>query len=166
MISKEDKQTYNKVYGVKNKEAISANKKKYAANNKEKIRTYRKKYYEENKPEFIASQRAYYATDMGRRVKICAKAKERAKASGLEFSITINDIPLPEFCPYLGIKLTHDLGEGQKQSNSSIDRIDNDKGYIPGNVRIISRLANSMKTSSTREHREAFARAVLNNPTL
>lgn len=166
MISKEARKAYNKEYGIKNRESILANKKEYAANNKEKISVYRKKYYEENKPEFIASQRAYYATDIGRRVKICAKAKERAKKDGLEFSITIEDIPLPEFCPYLGIKLTHDLGQGQKFSNSSIDRINNTKGYIPGNVRIISRLANSMKTSSSREEREAFSKAVLNDPTM
>jgi hypothetical protein len=31
----------------------------------------------------------------------------------------------------------------------SLDRVDNDKGYITGNVRVISRKANLMKSSLT-----------------
>lgn len=166
MVSNFDRQQYNKIYGVKNREAILAQKKVYAKNNKEKIAASRKKYYSENKEEFLANQRAYYSDIKGRSKKILVKARERAKASGMEFTITSADIIIPERCPYLGLELTHYLGKGQLLTNSSIDRIDSSKGYIPGNVRIISRMANNMKSNSTREQREAFAKAVLNDLTL
>ena len=63
---------------------------------------------------------------------------------------------MPELCPLLEIPLF--IGTKAKKINSpSIDRIDNSKGYVPGNVRIISNLANSMKGGASSEQLEAFA---------
>ena len=76
-------------------------------------------------------------------------ARPSAKRRGLEFAITVDDItPLPEVCPVLGIKLRQ--AEGQRQDDSySIDRTDSSKGYIPGNVRIMSWRANCLKKDGT-----------------
>lgn len=160
-MTPEEKKQYNKEYGIKNRDKISANKREYARKNKDKLKQYRREYYNNNKESFTASQRAYYATDYGRRVRIITKAKERANKAGLEFDLTVEDISLPEFCPYLGIELTHELGKGQLFSNSSIDRIDSSKGYVKGNVEIISRLANTMKSNATKEQLLEFAKNVL-----
>lgn len=82
-------------------------------------------------------------------------ARSRCKKSGLEFTLTPADIQIPEFCPILGIKLTLGLGQGWGQklvardTSASLDRIDNSKGYIPGNVVVVSYRANRIKSDAT-----------------
>jgi hypothetical protein len=75
-------------------------------------------------------------------------ARQRAKKKSLDFDITVDDIEIPEMCPVLGIPLIK--GDGRLTENSpTIDRIDNTKGYIKGNVMVISHRANNIKNSST-----------------
>ena len=75
-------------------------------------------------------------------------ARRRAKAQGFECTITVSDIEVPEFCPVLGIKLERG-SLSQKNTSPSIDRIRNDRGYVPGNVWVISLKANRMKSDAT-----------------
>lgn len=91
------------------------------------------------------------------------QAKARAEKKGIEFSITEQDIQIPELCPVFGFKLYWHLkaGAGGKFDSISLDRIDNNKGYIPGNVQVISSLANRMKTAATPEQLVLFAKWVL-----
>jgi hypothetical protein len=91
-----------------------------------------------------------------------ARAKSRCKKSGLEFSITTDDVDIPATCPILGIKIEQTKGRSGAFKNSpSLDRIDNSKGYIPGNVQVISQLANSMKGAANKEELVQFANWVL-----
>lgn len=159
-MTKDEKREYNKKYAIENRERILENKRKYYSKNRNKIRSYQKAYYSDNKEEFTQSQRSYYSTDKGRRIKMITKAKERAKKVGLDFNITIDDFKLPKYCPFLGIELTHYLGKGQLFSNSSLDRIDNTKGYVKGNVQVISRLANTMKSNASKEQLLEFAKNI------
>jgi len=53
------------------------------------------------------------------------------------------------------------LGHGYLDSNSSIDRIVPELGYIKGNVQVISRLANQTKNSATKEQLIVFAKNIL-----
>jgi hypothetical protein len=75
-------------------------------------------------------------------------AKYRAKKRNIEFSITESDLTVPHLCPILDIPL--EFG-GNLLTSPSIDRIDNTKGYVKGNVRIISQRANALKSSLTKE---------------
>ena len=75
-------------------------------------------------------------------------AKSRAKRKGIEFSIKAGDIVVPSVCPVLGIPLY--VNKGKAGPNSpSLDRIDNRKGYMPGNVCVISYRANILKGDAT-----------------
>lgn len=83
-------------------------------------------------------------------------ARWRAKSNGVEFSITIDDVIIPEYCPILGMQLKLDNGMCCPDS-PSLDRIVNSLGYIPGNVQVISRKANAMKQDATWEELKTFA---------
>lgn len=75
-------------------------------------------------------------------------SKQRAKVSGLEHNLTVDDINIPDFCPVLGIKL--ETGDRKNHYNApSIDRIDNTKGYIKENVVVVSTRANLLKKDAT-----------------
>ena len=81
-------------------------------------------------------------------------ARARCRKKGMEFSITEADVFIPEFCPVLGIPLTAGLGFGCghglaiRDTRASLDRIDNSKGYISGNVVVVSYRANRIKSDA------------------
>lgn len=89
-------------------------------------------------------------------------AKKRAKEKGLEFSITEEDIVLPEVCPYIKepLQLRANRGQGREHVYS-LDRIDSSKGYTPDNIEVISHLANSMKSNATKEQLIEFAKTIM-----
>jgi hypothetical protein len=77
------------------------------------------------------------------------RCKSRAKRKGFEFNLTIADIVMPIECPILGVKLEYVCGKGGSWNSPSLDRIDSLKGYIKGNVQIISKRANIIKNDAT-----------------
>lgn len=89
-----------------------------------------------------------------------ASAKNRAKRKGLEFNIDKTDIVLPTVCPLLGIPFVQGT-KGDYRQAYSLDRRDTTKGYIKGNVWIISSIANTMKSDATREELKTFAKNIL-----
>jgi len=69
----------------------------------------------------------------------------------LECTIEVGDVEFPTHCPILGIPLVYGIGNSGGGGKATFDRIDNDRGYVPGNVRIISHRANALKGSMTAE---------------
>ena len=82
--------------------------------------------------------------------QLWCQAKRRAKKKGRKFDLSPIEIPIiPEFCPVLGIPIRM---TGKLTGNSpTIDRIDNTKGYVKDNIRIISYRANRLKADATIE---------------
>lgn len=74
------------------------------------------------------------------------EARRRARSAQLPFNIDIDDCSIPEVCPVLGIKLTQ-KGEGTRNdATPTLDKIIPDRGYTKGNVKVISWLANRIKS--------------------
>lgn len=139
-------------------------------------REYQKAWYERNKntPEFKEKQKENnkkYATrkkevsakwkENNPRLVIWSNAKYRAKRRGLEFNLEPEDIIIPETCPYLGVELTSHKLKGHLDSHMSLDRVDSSKGYVKGNVEVISYKANAMKQDATKEQLIIFSKNVL-----
>jgi len=107
--------------------------------------------YQENQDIIMARYRARKASPKFRAEKLLHRAKKRASENGREFTITINDIIIPTHCPITGRPLDIHSQEGE---GFSLDRIDNSKGYVPGNVAVISHRMNTLKCSATVEEVE------------
>lgn len=98
-----------------------------------------------------------YRSDV--RYNLLHNAKKRAKNRNLDFTITKDDIVVPEKCPILGIPLK--TGRGARNyidTSPSLDRINNSLGYTPGNVQVISMRANRLKNDATPCELEALIR--------
>lgn len=116
----------------------------------EKIPELRAKYLKDKRDEFLRSYKK----------QILHRTKARAKEKGFEFNIDEDDIVIPEICPILEIPIVVGT-KGEYEYSPSIDRIDNSKGYIKGNVQIISKKANSMKNSATSAELLTFCKNIL-----
>jgi hypothetical protein len=147
-----DRRDYNKEWRNKNKEKVSAAKKAYVKRaSKEQIARWRlsSDNYAKNNPER----------------RILSIIKYRAKQKNMEFNLEPEDIKIPETCPIFNYPLLKQLDNkgkfGPRDNSPSVDRIDNTKGYVKGNIQIISNKANSMKSSATPEELLQFAYWVL-----
>lgn len=75
----------------------------------------------------------------GDRERLYRYAAIRAQRKNREFTITLDDVVIPEVCPVLGMPM----------KRPSIDRVDSSKGYTPDNIRVISFRANMLKNCAT-----------------
>lgn len=137
--------------------------------------TYQKEYYQKHREKKLLYARLWRAKNRERdstRSAIWRKAnperfmlnqtKHRARKRQLDFDLSLADIIIPDFCPILGVEFAkQSSGRGENKYRPTIDRIDNTKGYVKGNVQVISGLANAMKNSATPEELKKFAEWVL-----
>jgi len=132
---------YRRAYYLANKNKINKASREYRANNKNRLAEIDRAYREANP-----------------RKAMWLSAKARAQKKNIPFEITEDDIYIPEVCPILGTPFEY----GTKFA-MSLDRRHNDKGYVPGNVWVISRQANSMKNDASDEMLRKFAQWVVWN---
>lgn len=146
----EELKAHRKAYYESNKSRLLEKMKVLSSKNKDKRKEYNKLYYHENKVKLIAQQREYYYKQKEENPihQIYLRLKSRAAKKGLEFNLEESDITIPETCPFLDIPLFFTKGK-QSKNSPSIDRIDNSKGYIKGNICTMSSRANGMKNDLT-----------------
>lgn len=126
--------------------------------NRERSLENKREWNKKNRERISAKDRALRETSP--EVFLLSGAKTRASKRGLEFDLVLEDIKVPAVCPLLEIPLV--IGQGKVAPGSpSLDRIDNGKGYVKGNVWVISYQANSMKNNSSAEELRAFCTNVL-----
>jgi len=73
-------------------------------------------------------------------------AKRRAQQQGIEFTLEVGDVVIPERCPALGLLLEI---QTDRDRTPTLDRLDPARGYTPENVRVVSWRANSLKKDGT-----------------
>ncbi len=112
------------------------------------MKTYMSEYRkDERKCEKIrATSRAWYRKNY--KQAMYNNAKRRAEKYNIEFSIDLDEFEIPERCPIYGLPLEiSNRGYGSPNS-PSLDRIDPRRGYVPGNVHVISYRANTHKSDA------------------
>ena len=118
----------------------------------------REKYWS-NKKAILKRMRAFKKAHPTR--EMFTDARGRAKKGGYPFDLIESDIVIPEFCPVLGIRLSRSRGKPSACS-PSLDKIDRTKGYVKGNVWVISFRANTIKNDSTLDEMKKLVEALEN----
>lgn len=150
----QDRSAYNSQYYQANKERLKEQSRQYY------VEQYKNKWANATEEEKTAirqkrnAQTAKTKPWLTRRKRRPAAylfniAKQRCKKTGTEFTITVSDIQVPEFCPLLGVKL--DSYADSVDVHPSLDRIDPKQGYVPGNVWVVSHRANRIKSDANFE---------------
>jgi hypothetical protein len=104
-------------------------------------------YRERNKEALKAKLAIWRANNLPR--ILWNSARHRAKRFGHLFAIKPTDIVVPEFCPVFGTLLERARWGKPGPNSPTLDRIDNAKGYVPGNIAVISKYANDLKSCGT-----------------
>ncbi len=88
--------------------------------------------------------------------QMLAAAKCRAKKLNLPFNLEISDIYIPAICPLLGLPIVSGINKksGNSPNSPSLDRKIPSLGYVKGNVWVLSRRANLLKSDATIEEVE------------
>ena len=131
--------------------------KRYRDKNKDKIAEYKKEYWND----------VLSSTIKGLCMRIRKESRNRAKKRKLDFNISTKYLSTllhdcNYTCPVFKTKFIINSKEKNKLYKPSLDRIDNTKGYIEGNVAWISWKANTMKSDATREELKMFAEWIVN----
>ena len=109
----------------------------------------KKRYMQKHKDRLTEEGRVRYRTPERYVYHMLKRAERRASLKGVPFSLTKDDITIPDLCPMLGIKLEVSDGKGASESSPALDRIVPEIGYVRGNVRVISTKANRIKSNAT-----------------
>lgn len=134
-----------KAWREANREYLRARELARRQANREKYRVYYQRWLAENKEQAYATQRKWRERNVER--SLLRNARRRAEKLGVKFALAIEDIVVPKRCPVFGLQLK--MGRGTCDHSPSLDRINPKKGYVRGNVAVISFLANRIKSNGT-----------------
>lgn len=114
------------------------------AANKEKSNAYSREWHHSNKEEAHAKEKARRLANP--ELTLWRLARTRSQRQGTEFNIEVSDIVIPSICPALGIPIIYNpMKDVRPDSSPTLDRVDQTRGYLKGNVQVISMRANRLK---------------------
>lgn len=120
---------------------------------READKRFRENNRDKRRKESRAAARKMKGQPESRARLMLAKVKTRAHRAGLDFDLTVEDLVIPLVCPVLGIPIDLNPTGGARAyrapNSPSVDRIDSAKGYVKGNVAVISNRANLLKGPAT-----------------
>jgi len=139
----EEKRQYQQDWYQRNKERTREARSEWGKANRDKTKQYVRDWEQRHPREYMVM-----------------KSKHSAKPRGLLHTITVADLTWPTHCPILGIELVYDRDKKtpRRDCYPTLDRHDNNLGYVPGNVFVISWRANRIKWMATAEELMAVAR--------
>lgn len=141
----------NKAWRDANPEIQRASKKAWRRKHPERYRVLKKQWRLANKDKVRRTNLNLHKRCPEK--KMFKSAQKRAARYGIPFDLAPSDIVVPEFCPVLGIRLAV-LGGQPTDASPSLDRVVPDRGYVRGNVAVISFRANAIKTNATLDELE------------
>jgi len=78
--------------------------------------------------------------------------KSKCNFYEIAFNLSQEDLIIPEFCPVLGIPVY--WSDKRSDNTPSVDRLIPEKGYVKGNICVISNRANTLKNNASIEEIE------------
>lgn len=150
-------------YRTAHPERTKAANKRWRAANRERFNATRRRHRAaQTKEEKLAAFRATRAKEYSTREGHARRMIRVARNSGKPFSLQAGDIltvwPQDDRCPVFGCAFSYGVSARQDVMAPSLDRIDSRKGYVPGNIAVISWEANQMKRAYSKEAISLLAR--------
>lgn len=133
------------------------NNKNWNRKNPEKYKQMKRRHYCRHKLDYKVRLRKWRRKNPV--TLLLTLARYRARKFGVPFNITKADIEIPKFCPILGIRLSRGIKHPSPKS-PTLDRIIPCKGYVRGNVAVISYRANSIKRDATLQELEKLVQYI------
>lgn len=115
------------------------------------VKDRKKKWYENNQINTIN----------GIISRMYKRAQKRSIEENFDFNIEVSDIKYEKYCPLLNLELNWNGGP-RTDITPSLDKIDPKKGYVKGNIRVLSFLANRMKLNANYKNLENFSKNIMN----
>jgi hypothetical protein len=122
---------------------------------KKNKRLYDRAYRETHRKERLA--RAGERHRINPVTNMLSAARHRAKNKNLPFDLGPQDVKVPTHCPVFGVPL---LVAQTRSCAPTLDRIDSRKGYVKGNVWVISWRANVVKNDGSWQEHLQIAKAM------
>ena len=141
-------------------ECVRENNAKNRSKNGHKYDAWNRKWRHENKVYFSAHAQRFRMKHPEQAMlrNMLGAAKRTTKRRNLPFNLESSDIEIPAVCPVLGIEIRKTLGVGKRTDNSpSLDRIIPERGYVKGNVIVVSWRANRLKQDASIEELRKIA---------
>jgi hypothetical protein len=143
-----EQRRYHKRYREEHRVQINARARAARAAHPRRFRAYwrkwAKKHYKRLRKKIVARGRRW-RKENPIRVALQA-ARRRAKLAGVPFNLRPQDVSVPSRCPVLGTRMV----------GPQLDRINPQRGYVRGNVAVISKRANRLKSDATLKELEAI----------
>lgn len=152
---------YHREYYQRNKERKRALGAAWEKDNPEKVREIRKRTRVKRVANGKDAEVRQRWERSNRDYILWSAARQRARRGGIEFTISRQDVVIPERCPVLGIELNVTERGRMRPDSPSLDKIDPTKGYVPGNVWVISWRANRMKSDASPTELRLFCEGML-----
>jgi hypothetical protein len=125
-------------------------------------RAYQRRWYKENKARQKATNRKWRYENQQRHTALEVRYRAKNKGIPCDFDYLVS-MKCPRLCPVFltSIAFTRGRGHLPRENTASFDQIIPGKGYIRGNVQIISLKANMAKSNLTPAQLLLFSKWVL-----